>query len=105
LLAVFVNFALIYLPIGYIFDFAPLSLSLLGLLLAVTVGYALVTEMVKLAYFKKLIKPRIRPMLMAQYDKVKSKISDGERELLEARGAFVWVNFRLSLQATSSQAP
>jgi Mg2+-importing ATPase len=84
LLAVFVTFALIYLPISYIFDFAPLSISLLGLVLAVTVGYALVTEIVKLAYFKKLIKPRIMPALRAQYDKVKSKISDGERELREA---------------------
>ena len=77
------TFALIYLPINHVFDFAPLSLDLLGIVLAVTIGYAAATEIVKLAYFKKLIRPRIRPLLMAQYDKVKSKISEGERELHE----------------------
>jgi Mg2+-importing ATPase len=84
LLAVFATFALIYLPISYIFDFAPLSPSLLGLVFAVTIGYALATEIVKLIYFKRLIKPRIKPMLLAQYIKLKSKISESERELREA---------------------
>jgi len=84
LLVVLVTFAVIYLPISYIFEFAPLSLNLLGLVLAITIGYALMTEIVKLAYFKRLIKPRIRPMLIAQYDKVKSRISEGEKELREA---------------------
>ena len=84
LFAVFVTFALIYLPISHIFDFTTLSLNLLGIVLIVTVAYAVATEIVKLAYFKKLIKPRIRPLLIAQYDKVKSKISEGEREFREA---------------------
>jgi len=84
LFAVFVTFALIYLPISHIFDFTPLSLNLLGLVLIVTVAYAAATEIVKLAYFKKLIKPKIRPLVMAQYERVKSKISEGERELREA---------------------
>jgi Mg2+-importing ATPase len=82
-IALFVTFALIYLPITSIFDFTSLPLLLLGVIILVTVGYIIVTEIVKLAYFKKLIKPHIMPMLTAQLTKVKTKISESQREFLE----------------------
>jgi Mg2+-importing ATPase len=82
-IALFITFALIYLPITSIFEFTSLPLLLLGVIILVTVGYIIVTEIVKLAYFKKLIKPHITPMLTAQLTKVKTKISESQREFLE----------------------
>jgi len=82
-IALFLTFALIYLPITSIFEFTSLPLPLLGIVILVTVGYIIATEIVKLAYFKKLIKPKITPMLKAQFTKVKSKISESQREFLE----------------------
>lgn len=57
--AVLLTFALIYLPITSLFEFTPLSLSLLGITMLVVLGYTFATEVVKLAYFKKLIIPKI----------------------------------------------
>ena len=82
-IALFVTFALIYLPIASPFEFTSLPLLLLGVIIVVTVGYIIVTEIVKLAYFKKLIKPHVTPMVKAQLAKVKSKISESQREFLE----------------------
>jgi Mg2+-importing ATPase len=81
--ALLITFALIYLPITSIFEFTFLPLLLLGIVILVVVGYVITTEIVKLAYFKKLIKPKITPMLKAQITKVKSKISESQREFLE----------------------
>lgn len=81
--ALLITFALIYLPITSIFEFTFLPLLLLGIVILVVVGYVITTEIVKLAYFKKLIKPKITPMLKAQITKVKSKISENQREFLE----------------------
>jgi len=83
LIALFATFALIYLPIVSIFEFTFLPLPLLGAVILVVVGYMIATEIVKLAYFKKLIKPRIMPMLTAPFAKVKTKISESQREFLE----------------------
>jgi len=83
LIALFITFALIYLPISSMFEFTLLPLLLLGVITLVTVGYIIVTEIVKLAYFKKLIKPEITPKVKAQLAKVKSKISESQREFLE----------------------
>jgi len=66
LIALFLTFALIYLPITSIFEFTALPLPLLGVIILVVFGYMLATETVKLAYFKKLIRQKIQPMLMAQ---------------------------------------
>jgi len=82
-IALLLTFALIYLPITGIFEFTFLPLRLLGIVILVTVGYIIATEIVKLAYFKNLIKPKITPMLKAQITKVKSKISESQREFLE----------------------
>jgi len=57
--AVLLTFALIYLPITSLFEFTPLPLSLLGFTLLIVLGYTFATEVVKLAYFKKLIIPKI----------------------------------------------
>ncbi len=57
--AILLTFALIYLPITSLFEFTPLSLSLLGITLLVVLGYTFATEVVKLAYFKKLMIPKI----------------------------------------------
>jgi len=51
------------------FDFTSLPLHLLGVIILVVVGYVVATEIVKLAYFRKLIRPKIRPALSAQYKK------------------------------------
>ncbi len=56
---VLLTFALIYLPITSLFEFTPLPLSLLGITMLVVLGYTFATEVVKLAYFKKLIIPKI----------------------------------------------
>jgi len=65
-IALLMTFALIYLPITSIFEFTSLPLHLLGTVLLVVVGYVAATEMVKLAYFKRLIKPKIQRVLTAQ---------------------------------------
>jgi Mg2+-importing ATPase len=65
-IALSITFALIYLPITSIFDFTSLPLLLLGVVILVVVGYVVATEIVKLAYFRRLIKPRIMPVLTAQ---------------------------------------
>jgi len=57
--AVLLTFALIYLPITSLFEFTPLPLYLLGFTLLIVLGYTFATEVVKLAYFKKLIIPKI----------------------------------------------
>jgi Mg2+-importing ATPase len=57
--AIAITFALIYLPITGLFEFTPIPLHLLGFTLVIVVGYTLATEVVKLAYFKKLILPKI----------------------------------------------
>ena len=54
-----ITFAIIYLPITSLFEFTPVSLPLLGFTLLIVLGYTFVTEVVKLAYFKKLIIPKI----------------------------------------------
>lgn len=83
LFAILITFALIYLPISSIFEFTLLPLLLLGVIVLVVVGYTFATEIVKLAYFKKLIKPPITPMIKAQLTKAKSKISESQKEFLE----------------------
>jgi Mg2+-importing ATPase len=64
--AVLITFALIYLPITSLFEFTPLPLSLLGLTMIIVLGYTFATEIVKLAYFKKLIMPKIFPVQPVQ---------------------------------------
>jgi Mg2+-importing ATPase len=54
-----VTFAILYLPITSLFEFTPISLPLLGFTLVIVLGYTFATEVVKLAYFKKLIIPKI----------------------------------------------
>jgi DNA-binding PadR family transcriptional regulator len=54
-----ITFAIIYLPITSLFEFTPLPLSLLGITVLIVLGYTFATEVVKLAYFKKLIIPKI----------------------------------------------
>jgi uncharacterized protein YbcI len=46
--------------------------------------HACATKMVKLAYFKKLIKQKIRSTLTAQLTKAKSEISESQKEFLES---------------------
>ena len=82
-IALFITFALIYLPIASFFELTSLPLLLLGVIMLITVGYVIVTEIVKLAYFRKLIKPHVIPMVKAQLDKVKAKISESQNEFLE----------------------
>ncbi len=65
-IALLLTFALIYLPITSFFEFTVLPLHLLGVVILVVFGYIAATEMVKLAYFKQLMKPKIKPMLAAQ---------------------------------------
>lgn len=65
-IALFITFALIYLPITNIFEFTSLPLHLLGTLILVVFGYVVTTEIVKLAYFKRLIKPKINSTIAAQ---------------------------------------
>ena len=50
-----------------LFDFTPISLPLLGLIVVIVLAYVVVTELVKLAYFKKLIMPRIFPVKSVQH--------------------------------------
>jgi len=64
-IALFITFTLIYLPITSLFEFTSLPSLLLGVVILVTVGYTIVTEIVKLAYFKKLIRPHIMYKLTA----------------------------------------
>jgi len=64
--AILITFALIYLPITRLFEFTPLPLSLLGITMLVVLGYTFATEVVKLAYFKKLIMPKIFPVQPVQ---------------------------------------
>jgi Mg2+-importing ATPase len=54
-----ITFAIIYLPLTSLFEFTPISLPLLGFTLFIVLGYTFATEVVKLAYFKKLIIPKI----------------------------------------------
>jgi len=54
-----ITFAIIYLPITSLFEFTPLSISLLGITILIVLGYTFATEVVKLAYFKKLKIPKI----------------------------------------------
>jgi len=65
-IAIFITLAFVYLPIAGIFEFTLLPLPLLGMVVLVVVGYVIVTETVKLAYFKKLIRPKIMPLITAQ---------------------------------------
>lgn len=53
-----ITLCIIYLPISPIFDFIPLTGEPLWLLVMVTIGYIAVTEIVKIAYFSNLLKPR-----------------------------------------------
>jgi hypothetical protein len=73
----------VYLPVNSFFDFTSLPLHLLGIIILVVVGYMVATEMVKLAYFRKLIKPKIRLALSAQIKKARSKISESQKEFLD----------------------
>jgi Mg2+-importing ATPase len=57
--AVLLTFAIIYLPITSLFEFTSISLPLLVFTLVIVLGYTFATEVVKLAYFKKLIIPKI----------------------------------------------
>ena len=57
-IALSITFALIYLPITSFFEFTSLPLHLLGVVILVVFGYIAATEMVKLAYFKQLIKTK-----------------------------------------------
>ena len=75
--------AVVYLPINGFFDFISLPLHLLGVIILVVVGYVVATEIVKLAYFRKLIKPKIRRALSAQIQKARSKISESQQEYLD----------------------
>jgi Mg2+-importing ATPase len=65
--AVLITFALIYLPITSLFEFTPLPLSLLGITIVIVLGYTFATEVVKLAYFKKLIMPKLFPVQPVQH--------------------------------------
>jgi len=65
--AVLLTFALIYLPLTSLFEFTPISLPLLGFTLIIVLGYTFATEVVKLAYFKKLIMPKIFPVQPVQH--------------------------------------
>ena len=62
-----ITLAIIYLPITSLFEFTPISLPLLGLTLLIVLGYIFATEIVKLAYFKKLIMPKIFPVQPVQH--------------------------------------
>ena len=75
--------AMIYLPINTIFDFTSLPLYLVGSIILVVIGYMIATEIVKLAYFGRLIKPRIWPALSAEIRKVRSRISESQKEFPE----------------------
>jgi len=74
--------AVVYLPTNSFFDFTSLPLHLLGIIILVVVGCMVATEIVKLAYFRRLIKPKIRPALSAQIQKVRSRISESQKEFL-----------------------
>jgi len=65
--AVLLTFAIIYLPITSLFEFTPISLPLLGFTLLIVLAYTFATEVVKLAYFKKLIMPKIFPVQPVQH--------------------------------------
>jgi Mg2+-importing ATPase len=65
-IALSLTFALIYLPITSIFDFTLLPPTFLGVVIVVVSGYMAATETAKLAYFKKLIKPKIKPVPTAR---------------------------------------
>ncbi|TRO49116.1 HAD family hydrolase, partial [Candidatus Bathyarchaeota archaeon] len=58
-LAISVALALIYLPIAGHFDFTAIPISLMVIVALVTLGYIVATEIVKLWYFKRLIRPRM----------------------------------------------
>ncbi len=64
-LAIFLTSVLIYLPINRFFELTTLPLNLLGIVILVTMGYVGATEIVKLAYFKKLVRPRTKPTVTA----------------------------------------
>ncbi len=64
LFTLLVTFALIYLPINSLFEFIWLPLVILGTLILVVFGYVMATELVKLTYYKKAKKPKIKPMSM-----------------------------------------
>jgi Mg2+-importing ATPase len=72
--------AVVHLPVNHVFDFTTLPAHLLSSIILVVVGYVIATEMVKLAYFRRLIKPRIWPALSGELKKVRPKISDNQKE-------------------------
>ena len=76
--------SVVYLPTNVIFDFASLPLHLAGSIILVVIGYVIATEIVKLTYFKRLIKPRIWPALSSEIHKVRSKISESQKRLLDS---------------------
>ncbi len=77
--AVALTLSIIYLPISPIFDFTPLTGAPLLVVILITIGYVITTEIVKIAYFKNLIKPR--KILSVPFKVINHQIANSERRL------------------------